>query len=393
MPDIKNTNNQTTVFNTNTENNHHSHSSHHSSEHHSHSHRSSHSHSHSSRKHKKSKLDKLRLLKHKIKKLLKSKKGLKTIISCVIILLLVGVFAGLIYQNNLVDKVANSNYSALSKQAKPYEDELKNIRKEMAKTKSSLGYVDELSNIIIGFNMSSTDDLQTILSYATRYKIKPTIILDCDKGLATLDNLLDCLKYTGYDIILTGKNYDDYTSEVASTVRKKLSKYSLVDTKLFLLQRDMNTTANLERLFYDGYRGYTVYSTQEILSGIDDKGLAYITYSNISKVNYSMTDKIKYFISGREPALFIFELSALTKGTMSEDTIKLSLECLKEYEKAGQIIFSNATDTIKELVKLKDSAVKSTADYYKYEEEQNARIKELQQIIRNIYNGNNSNAE
>lgn len=384
MSDTQNTPKQPETSNANISNNHNVHS--HSSGHHSHS--SGH-HSHSSRHHsrKGGLFHKLKKLKRKSSKPKISKINAKTIMGCIAVCLLLGVFAGLTYQKHLQDKISSQNYSVLAQKAKPYEDELNQIRKDLSAAKFKSSYTNDTSNVIIAFNMSSVDDLTKITSYAERYKIEPAIVLDCNRGLSTIDEFLNHLKNTSYDIILTAEDYDDYVRKVTSTVRDKIAKYGLVDTKMFYLRRDMNTESTLQNLFYDGYRSYTVYIPQEITSGIDENGLAYLTYSNIANYNYSMSGKIISFLNGKESALFVFDMAALADGSMNEDTITSSLECLVEYEEAQQIEFSDVSETVKELTKLKDASDKDITDYYKYEEEQKVKIKELQQKISDIYSG------
>ena len=384
MSDTKNSPRQTEPSNANISNNHSGHS--HSSGHHSHS-SGHHSHSGGHHRHKSNLFHKLKKLKRKSTKPKISKINARTIIGCIAVCLLIGVFAGLIYKNNMQKELENQNNSTLAQKAKPYEDELNQIRKELSSAKFRSSYTNDTSNVIIAFNMSSPDDLPKITSYTERYQIEPTIVLDCNKGLSTIDKLLESLRDTNYSIMLTAEDYNDYVRKVASTVRGKLAEYNLVDAKMFYLRRDLNTESTLQNLFYDGYIAYTVYLPQKITSGIDDNGLAYLTYSNIANYNYSMSDKITYFLDEKEPALFVFDMASLTDGSMTEDTITSSLACLAGYEEAQQIEFSSADDTIKELVKLNELTIKDTAEYYKYEEEQKEKIKELQQKISDIYSG------
>lgn len=78
----------------------------------------------------------------------------------------------------------------LQKEAMPYDQEINDIRSELAQKQRAINTKEDTSGILFGFVPASADDFAEIDKLAAEHSITPVILLDCSQEKEQLTRIL-----------------------------------------------------------------------------------------------------------------------------------------------------------------------------------------------------------
>ncbi len=294
------------------------------------------------------------------------------------------VFGALAYNYISVASAGKSRLESAVSEAKPYEDELSELRKALAEGDYIPVERSETARFIIGYVISTEDDILYAENQASEYGFEPVLILDCTGDLYGLESLALTAGASGCEIMLTASTF---TEETNSTVRSLLFYMSenLIDcSDVFLLRYEYYSEALLEMLISDGFAGYTVYNSDPY-SGVTDDGYIMLDYSYLTE-DTSSYNRFASSYSNMASIIIAIDMDSIRKGTLTEGFVATLLSILSSYAENDDCEFSGIADVSSTLLSEKESE-EEIAVYEEYIAGCEARIAELEEIIASIYSG------
>ena len=127
----------------------------------------------------------------------------------IVVLLLTVVLFGLLFVNQRQEQRQTAYMQQLQKEAMPYEQEINDIRLELAQKQRAINIEEDTSGILFGFVPASADDFTEIDKLAAEHSITPVILLDCSQEKEQLAQILEKAVAKDYEVVLAGLQIDD----------------------------------------------------------------------------------------------------------------------------------------------------------------------------------------
>ena len=122
----------------------------------------------------------------------------------IVVLLFAVVLFGLLFVNYRQEQRQTTHMQQLQKEAMPYEQEINDIRWELAQKKRAINTKEDTSGILFGFVPASADDFTGIDKLAAEHSITPVILLDCSQEKDMLTAILKKAVEKDYEVVLAG---------------------------------------------------------------------------------------------------------------------------------------------------------------------------------------------
>jgi len=94
----------------------------------------------------------------------------------IVVLLLAVVLLGLLFVNHRQEQRQTAYMQQLQKEAMPYEQDINDIRLELAQKQRAINIEEDTSGILFGFVPASADDFTEIDKLAAEHSITPVIL-------------------------------------------------------------------------------------------------------------------------------------------------------------------------------------------------------------------------
>lgn len=129
----------------------------------------------------------------------------------------------------------------------PYEQEINDIRLELAQKQRAINIEEDTSGILFGFVPASADDFTEIDKLAAEHSITPVILLDCSQEKEQLAQILEKAVAKDYEVALAGLQIDESILQTADEMKDLLAQIDDTKSPAFLLRGNVNTeeTRNL----------------------------------------------------------------------------------------------------------------------------------------------------
>ena len=272
--------------------------------------------------------------------------------------------------------------STLKQQAAPYEREIQALQSELNKRKNAISANTDTSGAIPCFKISSAEDVATVKELCAGYAFTPTILLSCSLEQESLNSIIEASATENYDFVLYVRTMQEDTLDTMAQLQETIAKYNPAWEPAVLLRRQEDTKQNQARLAEHGYRTLFRYNN-ELDDGAQDEML-YLAYGFIRATTDTswLTDML---IDTRTSMAICFDLDGLQTNTLAEKDITDCLDVLDKHLSAGVLEYRDAQTAFLVLAQKEGRTEQAQAEYDRYAQQQEARIEELEGIVREIY--------
>ena len=167
----------------------------------------------------------------------------------------------------------------LQKEARSYEQEINDIRSELAQKQRTINTKEDTSGILVGFVPASADDFAEIDKLAAEHSITSVILLDCSQEKEQLTRILKKAVAKDYEVVLAGLQFDESILQTVDEMkdsfierfmtladdRKAANELRYVDlNSAFQAVADQNATRQERQEAYEKYEVEQKKSIQEL---------------------------------------------------------------------------------------------------------------------------------
>lgn len=275
-----------------------------------------------------------------------------------------------------------AHMSTLKQQAAPYEREIRAIQSELNKRKNAISANMDTSGAIPCFIISSAEDVATVKKLCAGYVFTPTILLNCSLEQESLNRIIEASAAENYDFVLYVRAMQEDTLDTMAQLQETIAQYNPAWKPAVLLRRQEDTKQNQALLAEHGYRTLFRYNN-ELDDGAQDEML-YLAYGFIlAKTDTSwLTDLL---IETHTSMAICFDLDGLQTNTLAEKNITDCLDVLDKHLSAGVLEYRDAQTAFLVLAQKEGRTEQAQAEYDQYAQQQEARIEELEGIVKEIY--------
>lgn len=307
---------------------------------------------------------------------------MRRLIQILIILLCIVLLTGMTviivrYRSDLQERSAH--IAELSAQAKEYESELQQLRREQETQEMQLYTPEGPGVAVIAFRIDGEETLAKVQEYGAEYGITPAILVNVDDE--AIDSILELLPETGFEIILSCRDFNAGTPTQLRAVQETLEETNCVNSHSFLLLAKCDTEENRLVLARAGITTLFLYG-DVLSSAVTDDGAIELNYSYISKSSYSPANRLSALENSEQSLLFAIDL---VQTTVTEQQVEDILSLIREEVDAGHIVVSNVSGAVQTVQNRVDREQERLKEFLTAQESRSARITELEETIREIY--------
>ena len=271
---------------------------------------------------------------------------------------------------------------ALQQQAAPYEQEIREIQSELSKREKAISANTDISGAVPCFQISSAKDIEVVKELSAGRTFTPTILLNCSLGKEVLRDIIKASAAENYEFVLFIRSMQDDTLDTAAELQEIIAEYTTVWEPVVLLRNQADTKATRALLAQHGYQTLFRYRT-DLDNGAQDETL-YLSYGFILATTSS--SRLTAMLTSAHTSMAIcFDLDNLHDHTLAEKDITDCLNVLDEYVSEKKLEYRDADTAFWVLAQKEGRAERAKAEFDRYAQQQKARIKELQDIISEIY--------
>lgn len=303
-------------------------------------------------------------------------------LSIVVFLLAVLLF-GLLFVNHRQEQRQAAHMQQLQKEAMPYEQEINDIRSELAQKQCAINTKEDTSGILFGFVPESADDFTEIDKLAAEHSITPVIILDCSQEKDVLTAILKKAVEKEYEVVLEGLQFDESILQTADEMKDSLAQLDDTKSPAFLLRNNVNTEKNRNLLNEHGYTELILYDGS-LKAGMQENGKPYICYGFFRQPVY-YSDYISQVVTAHTMMLASFDFSTIQSGTLQISDIERFMTLADDQKAANELRYVDLNSAFQAVADQNATQQDRQESYEKYEAEQEKLIQELEEKISAIY--------
>ncbi len=164
----------------------------------------------------------------------------------------------------------------------------------------------------------------------------------------------------------------------------------IYDDGIFFLRDESKTQSNIDLLMQNGFLGYTVYH-EAPNSGQTKDGYVFFDYSYIRTGNTGASERMKQGYLKKSSFILVFDLKSMESGDLSDEDVTGILDKAYEYSQREDCSFSTVKEVVAELSSINAFEAEKQAEYDIKVAAIQARIKQIDQTLRDIYSEWNAN--
>lgn len=303
-------------------------------------------------------------------------------LSIVVLLLAVALF-GLLFVNHRQEQRQTAHMQLLQKEAVPYEQEINDIRSELAQKQRAINTKEDASGILFGFVPASADDFTEIDKLAAEHSITPVILLDCSQEKEQLTRILEKAVAKDYEVVLAGLQIDESILQTADEMKDLLAQMDDTKSPAFLLRNKVNTEETRNLLNEHGYTELILYDAS-LQAGMQENGKTYICYGFFKQPVY-YPDYISQVVTAHTMMLASFDFSTIQSGTLQISDVEKFMTLADDRKAANELRYVDLNSAFQAVADQNATQQERQESYEKYEAEQEKRIQELEEKISEIY--------
>ena len=299
-----------------------------------------------------------------------------------VIIVCSALLIGLSWMNRQQERRRLSQMRALQQQAAPYEQEIREIQSELDKREKAISANTDISGAVPCFRVSSAKDIELVKKLSAGHAFTPTILLNCSLDKETLRDIIKASAAENYDFVLFIHSMQDDTLDTVADLQEMIAKYTTVWKPIVLLRNQDDTQENRALLAQHGYQTLFRYRTN-LDDGIQDE-ILYLPYGALL-ATVSSSRLITALVSAHTSMAICFDLDSLHDHTLAEKDITDCLNVLDEYVSEKTLEYRDADTAFWVLAQKEGKTERAKAEFDRYEQQQEARLKELRDIVSEIY--------
>ena len=299
-----------------------------------------------------------------------------------VIIVCSALLIGLSWMNRQQERRRLAQMRALQQQAAPYEQEIREIQSELSKREKAISTNTDISGAVPCFRISSAKDIEVVKELSTGHAFTPTILLNCSLDKETLQDIIKASAAENYEFVLFIRSMQDDTLDTAEELQEMIAEYTTGWKPIVLLRNPEDTEANRALLAQRGYQTLFRYRT-DLDDGTQDE-ILYLPYGFLRATTSSsrLTDTL---VSAHTSMAICFDLDNLHDHTLAEKDITDCLNVLDEYVSEETLEYRDADTAFLVLAQKEGKTERAKAEFDRYAQQQEARIKELRDIVSEIY--------
>lgn len=289
---------------------------------------------------------------------------------------------GLSWMNRQQERRRLAQMRALQQQAAPYEQEIRDIQSELDKREKAISANSDISGAIPCFEISSAKEIEVVKELSAGYAFTPTILLNCSLDKEPLRDIIKASAAENYKFVLFIRSMGDDTLDTVVDLQEMIAEYTTGWEPIVLLRNPEDTQANRALLAQRGYQTLFRYRT-DLDDGAQDEML-YLPYGFLRATTSSsrLTDTL---VSAHTSMAICFDLDNLHDHTLAEKDITDCLNVLDKYVSEKKLEYRDADTAFLVLAQKEGKTERAKAEFDRYAQQQKARIKELRDIVSEIY--------
>lgn len=289
---------------------------------------------------------------------------------------------GLSWMNRQQERRRLAQMRALQQQAAPYEQEIRDIQSELNKREKAISANSEMSGAIPCFEISSAKDIELVKELSAGYAFTPTILLNCSLDKETLRDIIKASAAENYEFVLFIRSMGDDTLDTVVDLQEMIAEYTTGWEPIVLLRNPEDTQANRALLAQRGYQTLFRYRT-DLDDGTQDE-ILYLPYGFILATT-SISRLTDTLVSAHTSLAICFDLDNLHDHTLAEKDITNCLNVLDKYVSEKKLEYRDADTAFLVLAQKEGKTERAKAEFDRYAQQQKARIKELRDVVSEIY--------
>ena len=299
-----------------------------------------------------------------------------------VIIVCSALLIGLSWMNRQQERRRLAQMRALQQQAAPYEQEIREIQSELDKREEAISANTDISGAIPCFEISSAKDIELVKELSADYAFTPTILLDCSLDKETLRDIIKASAAENYDFVLFIRSMGDDALDTAEELQEMIAEYTTVWEPIVLLRNPDDTQENRALLAQRGYQTLFRYRT-DLDDGTQDE-ILYLPYGFL-RATTSSSHLTTTLISAHTSMAICFDLDNLHDHTLAEKDITDCLNVLDKYVSEKKLEYRDADTAFLVLAQKEGKTERAKAEFDRYAQQQEARIKELRDVVSEIY--------
>lgn len=301
----------------------------------------------------------------------------------IVVLLLTVVLFGLLFVNHRQEQRQTAYMQQLQKEAMSYEQEINDIRLELAQKQRAINIKEDTSGILFGFVPASADDFTEIDKLAAEHSITPVILLDCSQEKEQLAQILEKAVAKDYEVVLAGLQFDESILQTADEMKDLLVQMDDTKSPAFLLRNKVNTEETRNLLNEYGYTELILYDAS-LQAGMQKNGEPYICYGFFKQPVY-YADYISQVVTAHTMMLASFDFLTIQSGTLQISDVERFMTLADDRKAANELRYVDLNSAFQAVADQNATQQERQESYEKYEAEQEKRIQELEEKISAIY--------
>lgn len=253
----------------------------------------------------------------------------------IVVLLLTVVLFGLLFVNQRQEQRQTAYMQQLQKEAMPYEQEINDIRLELAQKQRAINTKEDTSGILFGFVPASVDDFTEIDKLAAEHSITPVIFLDCSQEKEQLAQILEKAVAKDYEVVLAGLQIDESILQTADEMKDLLAQMDDTKSPAFLLRNNVNTEETRNLLNEHGYTELILYDAS-LQAGMQENGKPYICYGFFKQPVY-YAYYISQVVTAHTMMLASFSFSTIQNGTLQISDVERFMTLADDRKAANEL--------------------------------------------------------
>lgn len=301
----------------------------------------------------------------------------------IVVFLLAVVLFGLLFVSHRQEQRQTAYMQQLQKEAMPYEQEINEIRSELARKQRAINTKEDASGILFGFVPASVDNFTEIDKLAAEHSITPVIFLDCSQEKDVLTAILKKAVEKDYEVVLAGLQFDESILQTADEMKDLLAQMDDTKSPAFLLRNKVNTEETRNLLNEHGYTELILYNAS-LQAGMQENGKPYICYGFFKQPVY-YADYISQVVTAHTMMLASFDFSTIQSGTLQISDVERFMTLADDRKAANELRYVDLNSAFQAVADQNTTQQELQESYEKYEAEQEKRIQELEEKISAIY--------
>lgn len=311
------------------------------------------------------------------------------IVAIILTVIFAGVLALFIINDSAKEKRQAEHIRQLQIDARPYEQEIVEIRQRIADRKKEMSAVDLRSYISLCFQVKTETDIDWIETKFSSYGYPVTVVLNVADHSETGIKIISKMSKASINMDLMFSNIAFFSENpgVVKQLEEEARTRAVEVVPIWFLNTKEYTNDDIELLRKHGYAGFTQQTdySANIVTGTTQSGLFYVEHVPVIPGDNKVNSSLKLAVQGAKPLALSFDVSAISADDDYQAYVNPIMDGIQKYRDSEKMDILSMKNIVAENTMKRMQADEKQAAYERYAEEQQLRINELQEKTDEIY--------